>query len=101
MTANKYKPTPIDTETIQLPEKLEDLMEQLARHVHDLWAQERIAQGWTYGNKRDDDQLTHPGLIEYDKLTEIEKDYDRNTAKGTLKAILKLGYKIIPPEEIE
>jgi len=90
----KYIPQPIDTTDIKLPIDLEGLIEEMAKNVHEVWAETRIAQGWTYGEQRNDDLKTHPGLVPYDKLPEDEKDYDRNTAIGTLKLIMKLGYKI-------
>ncbi len=38
---------------------------------------------------------THPCLVPYEELPEIEKDYDRNTAIGTLKLIQALGFDIV------
>lgn len=93
-----YKPQPIDTSDIQLPKELSPLLEVIAKNVHEMWAKERISQGWTYGERRDDALKHHPCLIAYEELPEEEKDYDRNTAIQTLKAILKLGFKITPPE---
>lgn len=90
----KYIPQPIDTTDIKLPIDLEGLIEEMAKNVHEVWAETRIAQGWTFGEQRNDDLKTHPGLVPYDKLPEDEKDYDRNTAIGTLKLIMKLGYNI-------
>jgi ryanodine receptor 2 len=89
-----YQPTPIDTTGVELPKTLEMLTEQLAEHTHDVWAQGRKKEGWTYGPKRNDDEKKHPCLVPYADLPEKEKDYDRNTALGTLKAILSLGYEI-------
>ncbi len=74
------------------------LGEQLAEHVHECWAVERIAQGWTYGPQRDDAAKHHPCLVPYPDLSDEEKRFDRVTAQGTLKAILKLGFRILPPE---
>jgi len=91
----KYIPTPIDTSDIQLPEGLTPLIESLAKNVHEIWAQERISQGWTYGEKRDDALKQHPGLVAYEDLPEEEKAYDRNTSVETLKLILKFGFRII------
>ena len=51
-------------------------------------------EGWKLGRKRNDRRKTHPCLVPYEELPEIEKDYDRNTAKSTLKLIIKLGFKI-------
>lgn len=89
-----YTPHPIDTTEIVIPVELQQLAEQLAKNVHEVWAQNRLEQGWTYGNERNDELKHHPCLIPYDELSEVEKDYDRDTAMETIKLILKLGYKI-------
>ena len=94
MSKTNYIPQPIDTSDIQLPEELNPLLEAMAKNVHEIWAKERIAQGWTYGEKRDDAQKHHPCLVAYEDLPEEEKMYDRNTSVETLKSILKLGFKI-------
>ena len=94
MEMNNYTPKPIDTSDIQLPEELNPLLEAMAKNVHEIWAQERINQGWTYGEKRDDALKLHPCLVAYEDLPEEEKVYDRNTSVETLKLILKLGFKI-------
>ena len=94
MNSNNYTPQPIDTSDIQLPEELNPLLEAMAKNVHEIWAKERIAQGWTYGEKRDDVHKQHPCLVAYEDLPEEEKVYDRNTSVETLKLILKLGVKI-------
>lgn len=89
-----YEPQPIDTSDIKLPEELNMLIEQMSQNVREVWAKNRIEQGWTYGEKRSDELKQHPCLIPYEELPEVEKDYDRDTALGTLKLILKLGFKI-------
>ena len=94
MKAKKYIPQPIDTSDVKLPKELEQLVEQMSRNVHDVWAETRIKQGWTYGEQRNDELKTHPCLVPYEELPDEEKEYDRNTSIGTLKLILKLGFKI-------
>ena len=89
-----YVPQPIDTSDIRLPEELNVLIEQMAKNVHEVWAQSRMEQGWTYGEERSDVLKQHPCLIPYEELPEVEKAYDRDTALGTLKLISKLGFKI-------
>lgn len=89
-----YTPAPLDTRDIDLPKALDELIERMARNVHDVWAQGRIAEGWTYGEQRDDKQKTHPCLVPYEELPDAEREYDRQTAVQTLKMILKLGFKI-------
>lgn len=84
----------MDTTDIQLPEDLTPLIEQMAKNVHEVWAQSRMEQGWTYGEERNDALKHHPCLVPYEELPEIEKAYDRDTALGTLKLISKLGFRI-------
>lgn len=92
---NEYKPQPIDTTDVVIPKELEALVEKMAKNVHEVWAESRMAQGWTLGEKRDDEKKTHPCLVPYEELPEEEKEYDRNTSLGTLKLIMKLGFKIV------
>ena len=89
-----YVPQPLDTSKVELPEELMDLVEDMAKNVHEVWAQTRMEQGWTYGEVRNDELKQHPCLVAYEDLPEVEKAYDRDTALGTLKLISKLGFKI-------
>jgi len=93
----KYEPKPIDTSGVHLSQEIRNLTELLARNAHDLWAQLRLAQGWTYGPQRDDGAKKHPCLVPYEELPEPEKEYDRRAAMDTLRAIIALGYRILPP----
>jgi hypothetical protein len=89
-----YVPAPVDTSAVSLPAELGDLTEVLARNAHDLWARLRLEQGWCWGPARDDIRKEHPSLVPYEALPESEKQADRETAVGTLKAILAFGYRI-------
>jgi ryanodine receptor 2 len=91
---NEYKPEPMDTKDVELGEELEELIEKMAKNVHEVWAESRMNEGWTYGEQRNDSKKQHPCLVAYDQLPESEKEYDRNTAVQTLKLICKLGFKI-------
>ena len=70
-----------------------ELSEKIARNVHEVWAKSRMSEGWTYGPVRDDVKKQHPCLVPYENLSEIEKEYDRNTSQETLKLIMKLGFR--------
>jgi ryanodine receptor 2 len=94
MTDELYVPAPLDTSTAALPEGLLKLTEYLAENAHENWAVLRISEGWKLGPKRDDANKLHPCLVPYDRLPDSEKQYDRNAAIETLKAILLLGYRI-------
>ncbi len=92
-----YTPRPIDTSGVRLPAELLRLSERLAENAHELWARERIKQGWKHGPHRNDENKEHPCLVPYADLPEHEKVHDRATAMGTLEAIFALGYRIDPP----
>ena len=89
-----YQPKPIDTSHVELSEDLLELTELLAAHAHDVWALQRISEGWSFGPERDDAEKRHPDLVPYEDLSDSEKEYDRRAAMETLKAILTLGYVI-------
>lgn len=94
MNKKSYTPQPIDTSDVELPMELKELVEEMSKNVHEVWAETRIRQGWTYGSERNEELKTHPCLVPYEELPEEEKEYDRNTSISTLKLIMKLGFRI-------
>ena len=88
-----YKPNPIDTGNIKLSNDIMALSEILAKNIHEVWAANRIAEGWSYGAVRDDEKKQHPCIVPYEELPETEKEYDRATSLETIKVILGLGYE--------
>ncbi len=96
MTA-EYRPSPLSSAGVVLGEDLIALSEALAKNAHERWAQQRLAEGWRYGPKRDDDLKQHPCLVPYESLPESEKSYDRTMALETLRVVVALGYVLLPP----
>lgn len=92
-----YVPAPIDTSHVHVSQEIRALSEDLARNTHELWAKQRMRDGWRYGPKRDDDRKEHPMLRPYDELPESEKVYDRVVSMETVKAILAMGFAIERP----
>jgi len=91
-----YEPHPIDTSHVSVAGALMELSERLAEHNHDIWALNRLRQGWVRGPRRDDERKTHPCLVPYADLPESEKDIDRDTVVAVIKAILASGHEIRP-----
>ena len=60
---NNYIPSPVDTDNVLLPEELMALAEAISKNVHEVWAQNRMSEGWTYGPVRDDQKLQTPCLM--------------------------------------
>ncbi|XP_063919785.1 ryanodine receptor isoform X1 [Zophobas morio] len=97
MQANGYKPAPLDLGAITLTPKLEELVDQLAENTHNLWAKERIQQGWTYGLNEDPDMFRSPHLVPYVKVDDAIKKANRDTASETVRTLLVYGYNLDPP----
>lgn len=92
---NAYSPKPIDVSDVVLDADLDELREAIAENAHDIWAAERMQQGWTFGPERNDELKQNPCLVPYSKLPEAEKEYDRQMAMQTIKLMHKLGYDLI------
>lgn len=60
-----------------LSTKMEELVDSLAENTHNLWAKERITQGWTYGLNEDPDMRRSPHLVPYSKVDELIKKANR------------------------
>ncbi|KAL0274262.1 UNVERIFIED_CONTAM: hypothetical protein PYX00_006731 [Menopon gallinae] len=97
MQPNGYKPAPLDLSAVSLTPKMEELVDQLAENTHNLWAKERIQQGWTYGLNEDPDLLRSPHLVPYAKVDEAIKKANRDTASETVRTLLVYGYNLDPP----
>ena len=96
-----YTPKPIDLSDVELTEDLNELREAIAENAHEIWAENRQTEGWTYGPQRDDQLKQTPDMVPYSQLPEGEKEYDREMAMKTIKLLKKLGYDLIKREETE
>lgn len=96
---NTYIPKPIDLSDVELSEDLNELREAIAENAHEVWAENRQAEGWTYGPKRNDELKQTPDMVPYSQLPESEKEYDREMAIKTIKLLKKLGYDLVKREK--
>ena len=94
-SVDEYEPHPVNVDNIPLDGDLEELQEAIAENAHDVWAEARMREGWTYGAVRDDIKKQHPDLIPYTALPDSEKEYDRIMAFNTIKLVKKLGFDIV------
>ena len=94
-----YVPKPIDLSDVELTEDLNELREAIAENAHEVWAENRQAEGWSYGPQRDDKLKQTPDMVPYSQLPESEKEYDREMAIKTIKLLYKLGYDIVKREK--
>ena len=94
-SVDEYTPNPINVDSIPLDGDLEELQEAIAENAHDIWAEARMNEGWTYGKERDDKNKKHPDLVPYSALPDSEKEYDCIMAFNTIKLVRKLGFDIV------
>ena len=85
MQPNGYKPAPLDLSAIELTTKMEELVDRLSENTHNVWARERISQGWTYGLNEDSEKKRSPHLVQYKDVDEAIKVANRNTASETVR----------------
>jgi hypothetical protein len=52
LQVKKYEPEPIATAGVQLSTEILELTERLAKNAHDIWARQRMADGWSHGLRR-------------------------------------------------
>ncbi|KAL5105243.1 Ryanodine receptor 2 [Taenia crassiceps] len=94
--SNGYKPQPLDLSAIRLSSRLETLVDELAENTHNIWAKDRIHQGWTYGSTEDNTQKRSPHLVPYSEVNSTIKKMNRESATDAVKTLLAYGYVIEP-----
>ncbi|HEY4377494.1 MAG TPA: NAD-binding protein, partial [Acidimicrobiales bacterium] len=70
-------------------------IEVLARTEHERWRAERAQAGWTLGSPRDDDRKIHPGLVGWDDATELDREFNREAARGLPAMLARAGFEIV------
>lgn len=68
-----------------------ELVELLSKMEHNRWAAHMAMNGWKYGSVRDDKRKTHTDLIEYEKLSDDIKQYDRDTVLNMKNILSKMN----------
>jgi hypothetical protein len=71
------------------------MMEKLAEAAHEVWMQGKLKDGWTYGPVTDKDKKIHSCLVPYDKLSEADKESDRDMVRGIPRILEAAGFKIV------
>lgn len=82
------------------PERYEfraDQVELLAEMEHGRWVVERLIDGWTYGEIRDNEKKTRPQLVPWADLPPGEKEKDRRAVKDIPNKLAARGYEICVP----
>ncbi|MEW6386503.1 MAG: RyR domain-containing protein [Thermodesulfobacteriota bacterium] len=71
-------------------------IETMAIMEHDRFMKERVEAGWRFGDKRNEKEKTHPCLLPWEELPEVEKDKDRNTVRRIPEFLAEIGFEVYP-----
>uniref|UniRef100_A0A8C3IPA6 Ryanodine receptor 3 n=1 Tax=Chrysemys picta bellii TaxID=8478 RepID=A0A8C3IPA6_CHRPI len=99
MMSNGYKPAPLDLSEVKLLPSQEVLVDKLAENAHNVWAKDRIKQGWTYGIQQDLKNKRNPRLVPYALLDERTKKSNRDSLREAVRTFAGYGYNIEPPDQ--
>uniref|UniRef100_A0A3Q1FT48 Ryanodine receptor 3-like n=1 Tax=Acanthochromis polyacanthus TaxID=80966 RepID=A0A3Q1FT48_9TELE len=99
MMSNGYKPAPLELSDVKLTAGQEVLVDKLAENAHNVWAKDRIKQGWTYGIQQDLKSRRNPRLVPYALLDERTKKSNRDSLREAIRTMVGYGYDIDPPDQ--
>ncbi|XP_017267342.1 ryanodine receptor 3 isoform X1 [Kryptolebias marmoratus] len=99
LMSNGYKPAPLELSDVKLTAGQEVLVDKLAENAHNVWAKDRIKQGWTYGIQQDLKSRRNPRLVPYALLDERTKKSNRDSLREAIRTIVGYGYEIDPPDQ--
>ncbi|XP_078017038.1 ryanodine receptor 2 [Epinephelus lanceolatus] len=89
-----YRPAPVDLSQVLLSPAHEEVVNLLAENDHNVWARERIKQGWTYGAQQDVKAKRSPYLVPYSLLDERRRRVGRESVREAVCTLLAYGYSL-------
>jgi voltage-gated potassium channel Kch len=69
-------------------------IELMARLEHERFVEERLHQGFRYGPTKDIDKKTNPTLVPWSKLSEEERDKDRDIARNLSVLLARARFQV-------
>ncbi|MGI5156171.1 RyR domain-containing protein [Microbispora sp. CA-102843] len=70
-------------------------IEQLAMMEHERWLRDLVADGWTRGPVRDEENRRHPDLDSWDNISDAAKEKDRDTVRNLPRILATAGFQIV------
>uniref|UniRef100_A0A8C4LDX0 Ryanodine receptor 2 n=1 Tax=Equus asinus asinus TaxID=83772 RepID=A0A8C4LDX0_EQUAS len=94
-----YKPAPMDLSFIKLTPSQEAMVDKLAENAHNVWARDRVRQGWTYGIQQDVKNRRNPRLVPYALLDDRTKKSNKDSLREAVRTLLGYGYNLEAPDQ--
>ena len=89
-----YDPKPVNTGNQVIDHSCHDFIEKYGEHMHDVWAFDRLAAGWSYDPIFNDQDKQHPLLKQYTLFNDREKDVYRTNIREAIKALQVWGWRV-------
>lgn len=87
------RPVDYDEPEVPFPPDAESL-ERLAELEHRRWMAEKHLAGYLFGDSRDEDRMWHPDLVPWDRLSDEDREKDRNIVREIPGLLALQGEKI-------
>ena len=72
----------------------------MAEAEHDRWWKERLADGWTWGEKKDVDLKKSPSLVPWQELPPAVAEWDRVFVREIPAILASVGLQVIRTPEV-
>jgi len=66
----------------------------MAKQEHQRYIDEKTEDGWVYALIRDDNKKHNPYLVEWDKLSEEVKNWDKDPVRNIIEILDSMGYGV-------
>lgn len=70
-------------------------VERLAQAEHRRWMAQRRRAGWRYAAVRNDRRRHHPMLVKWEKLSEEEREKDRDAVRNIPEVLARVGLAVV------
>jgi hypothetical protein len=71
------------------------ILEDLAIREHNRWCAYMRDEGWKYSPSRDDVQLRHPDLAEWESMSEATREKNRDSVRRLPELLADAGFRIV------
>ncbi len=74
-------------------------LELMAEETHKIYCEQQKNEGWKYGPAKNEDAKTNPLLVDYDKLSEEDKEQNRDQVRNIFRKLEHAGCSMAPAKE--
>ena len=73
----------------------DDMCEQVAKEIHQMWYKEMSDSGWRYGLKKNDKEKTHPLVKPWESIPQSSRKIDKKLPQKIISMMNRQGYRFV------